>query len=99
MSETLPDRLSIDPKSPHYNEALVMRGVGIRFNGTEKTNVEEYCLSEGWIRVSAGAGKTRDRHGRPLTMKLKGTVEAYLKEEPETTPESKDTPETPTDSA
>jgi hypothetical protein len=79
MDETLPDRLSIDPKSPHYNEALVMRGVGIRFNGAEKTNVEEYCISEGWIRVSAG--KTRDRHGRPLTMKLKGNVEPYVKED------------------
>ena len=81
MSETLPDRLSIDPNSPYFNEALVTRGVGIRLNGVEKTTVEEYCLSEGWIRVSAG-GKTRDRHGRPLTMKLKGQVEAYLKEEP-----------------
>jgi hypothetical protein len=89
MSE-LPDHLSIDPKSPHYNEELVMRGVGIRFNGSEKTNVEEYCVSEGWIRVSAG-GKSRDRHGRPLTMKLKGTVEAYLKDASDST----DTPETP----
>ena len=81
MSEELPDRLAIYPDSPYYNEALVMRGVGIRFNGAEKTNVEEYCVSEGWIRVSAG-GKTRDRHGRPLTMKLKGKVEPYLKDEP-----------------
>jgi len=78
MEETLPDRLSIDPGSPYYNEALITRGVGVRFNGTEKTNVEEYCVSEGWIRV--GAGKTRDRRGRPLTMKLKGQVEVYLKE-------------------
>ena len=77
MQETLPDRLSIDPRSPHYNEALIVRGVGIRFNGTEKTNVEEYCVSEGWVRVSAG--KSRDRHGRPLTIKLKGKVEPYLK--------------------
>jgi hypothetical protein len=84
MDETIPDRLSIDPNSPHYKEELVMRGVGIRFNGNEKTNVEEYCVSEGWIRVSAG--KSRDRHGRPLTMKLKGKVEAYLKEAPETPP-------------
>jgi hypothetical protein len=78
--EVLPDRLSIDPRSPYYKEELILRGVGIRFNGSERTNVEEYCVSEGWIRVSAP--KTRDRHGRPLTMKLKGQVEAFIKEEP-----------------
>ena len=80
MSDELPDRLSIDPKSPYFNEALIQRGVGIRFNGSEKTNVEEYCVSEGWIRVAAG--RARDRRGMPLTMKLRGTVEAYIKEEP-----------------
>ena len=80
MNETMPDRLSIDPKSPYYNEELITRGVGIRFNGTEKTNVEEYCISEGWIRVVAG--RARDRHGRPLMMKLKGKVEPYLEEQP-----------------
>lgn len=79
MSETLPDRLSIDPSSPHFNEELLKRGVGIRFNGQEKTNVEEYCVSEGWIRVSLG--KTLDRKGKPMTLKLKGTVEPYVKEE------------------
>ena len=78
MSEQLPDRLSIDSTSPYYNESLILRGVGIRLNGVEKTNVEEYCVSEGWIRVSAG--KARDRKGRPLMMKLRGTVEAYLKD-------------------
>jgi hypothetical protein len=83
MSETLPDRLSIDPRSPYYNESLIMRGVRIRFNGVERTNVEEYCVSEGWIRVAAG--KSRDRHGRPLTTKLRGTVEAFLDAEPEPT--------------
>jgi hypothetical protein len=71
--------LSIDPRSPHFNEALIQRGVGIRLNGVEKTNVEEYCVSEGWIRVNAG--KSRDRKGRPLTMKLHGTVEPFLKDE------------------
>jgi len=76
MNETLPDRLSIDPKSPYYNETLIALGVRIRFNGMERTNVEEYCVSEGWIRVVAG--KSRDRHGRPLMMKLRGTVEPYL---------------------
>lgn len=79
MSDTaLPDRLSNDPASPHYNEALLERGIGIRFNGMEKTNVEEYCISEGWIRVSAG--KAMDRKGRPMTLKLRGTVEPYLRE-------------------
>jgi hypothetical protein len=79
MSDTLPDRLSVNPGSPHYNEALLARGVGIKFNGTEKTNVDEYCVSEGWIRVVAG--KAVDRKGNPLTMKLTGKVEPYLKAE------------------
>jgi hypothetical protein len=71
----LPDRLSLDPRSPHFNEDVLKAGVGIRFNGQEKTNVEEYCVSEGWIRVSAG--RSRDRHGNPMTLKLKGQVEPY----------------------
>jgi hypothetical protein len=78
MTDELPDRLSANPKSPYHNEGLLERGVGIRFNGQEKTNVEEYCVSEGWIRVAAG--KSLDRHGNPMTIKLKGTVEAYLRE-------------------
>lgn len=78
MSETLPDRLSTDPRSPFYDEELLKRDVGIRFNGAEKTNVEEYCVSEGWIRVAAG--KARDRNGRPLTLKLKGAVEPYFRD-------------------
>ena len=72
----LPDRLSLDPRSPHFNEDVLKRGVGIRFNGNEKTNVEEYCISEGWIRVSAG--RSRDRYGNPMTLKLKGKVEPYI---------------------
>jgi hypothetical protein len=72
----LPDRLSLDPRSPHFNEDVLKAGVGIRFNGQEKTNVEEYCVSEGWIRVSAG--RSRDRHGNPMTLKLKGKVEPYV---------------------
>ena len=78
MSDTLPDRLSVDPRSPHFDGALVQRGIGIKFNGAEKTNVEEYCVSENWIRVTAG--KARDRHGNALTIKLTGTVEPYLRE-------------------
>jgi hypothetical protein len=77
MTDTLPDRLCVDPKSPFYDEAVLARDVGIRFNGVEKTNVEEYCVSEGWIRVAAG--KARDRHGNPLTVRLKGTVEPYFR--------------------
>ena len=77
MSDQMPDRLSTDPQSPHYNEELLKRDVGIRFNGVEKTNVEEYCVSEGWVRVAAGAA--RDRSGRPMTLKLKGKVEPYIR--------------------
>ena len=76
--DQLPDRLSTDPKSPHYNADVLARDVGIRFKGIEKTNVEEYCVSEGWVRVSVGKGK--DRHGNPLTLKLTGKVEPYFKE-------------------
>ena len=75
--QQLPDHLSLDPRSPHFDEAVLSRGVGIRFNGQEKTNVEEYCVSEGWIRVTAG--RSRDRYGNPMTIKLKGTVEPYVK--------------------
>ena len=71
-----PDRLSLDPRSQHFDEALLSRGVGIKFNGQEKTNVDEYCVSEGWIRVAAG--RSRDRYGQPMTIKLKGKVEPYF---------------------
>jgi Protein of unknown function (DUF3297) len=79
MTDTLPDRLSNDPTSPFFDAALLERGIGIRFNGAEKTNVEEYCVSEGWIRV--GVGKAKDRAGNPMTLKLKGKVEPYLREQ------------------
>ena len=75
ITDTPPDRLSLDPRSPHFDQEKLGRGVGIRFNGFEKTNVEEYSVSEGWIRVAAG--KSRDRFGNPMTVKLKGTVEPY----------------------
>ena len=78
MTDTPPDRLAINPKSPHHNAALLERGIGIRFNGVEKTNVEEYCVSEGWVRVAAG--KARDRFGQPMTVKLSGTVEPYYRD-------------------
>jgi hypothetical protein len=75
-----PDRLSVDPKSPYYNAEILSRDIGIRFKGAEKTNVEEYCISEGWIRVPAGTAK--DRHGNPLTLKVHGPVEPYFKDKP-----------------
>ena len=80
MTDTMPDRLSNDPGSKFYDEALLKRGVGIRFNGVEKHNVEEYCVSEGWVRVVAG--KALNRHGQPMTLKLSGKVEAYVRDEP-----------------
>jgi Protein of unknown function (DUF3297) len=80
MSDTPPDRLSLDPRSPHFQAELLQRGVGIRFNGVEKTNVEEYSVSEGWIKVAAG--RSRDRFGNPMTVKLKGTVEPYFENPP-----------------
>ncbi|MEM5515881.1 DUF3297 family protein [Henriciella sp. AS95] len=78
MSDTPPDRLSLDPRSPHYDEALIARGVGVRFKGQERTNVVEYCLSEGWIRIVAG--KAVDRKGQPLTLTLKGPVEVWFED-------------------
>ena len=81
MSDQLPDRLSVSPNSPFYDEAVLARGVGVRFKGVDKTNVEEYCVSEGWVRLSAG--KTLDRAGNPMTVKLKGPVEPYFRETPE----------------
>src|SRR6266567_969643 len=81
MTDTPPDRLSTNPDSPYYDADLLARDVGIRFKGVEKTNVEEYCVSEGWIRVAAG--KAKDRRGNPLTLKLNGAVEAYFREKKE----------------
>ena len=78
MNDTPPDRLSLDPRSPHYDAALLDRGIGIRFKGEERHNVEEYCISEGWVRVAVG--KTLDRRGQPLTMKLTGPVEAWFRD-------------------
>jgi len=78
LPDTPPDRLSNDPRSPHFNAAVLTRGIGIRFKGVEKTTVEEYCVSEGWVRVAAGNAK--DRFGNPLTIKLTGKVEPYFKD-------------------
>ena len=75
--DVLPNRLSNDPRSPYYNAEVLARDVGIRFKGVEKNNVEEYCVSEGWVRVAAGSAK--DRYGNPLTIKLTGPVEPYYR--------------------
>ena len=76
MTDTLPDRLSNDPRSKFYNEEILARGIGIRFNGEEKTTVEEYCVSEGWVRMAVP--RALDRRGRPMTLKFSGKVEPYF---------------------
>jgi len=78
MTDPLPDRLSTNPRSPYYNEELLKRDIAIRFDGKDRKDVDEYCVSEGWIRVAVG--KTVDRHGNPLTIKLKGKVEPYFRD-------------------
>lgn len=77
MTDTPPDRLSVNPKSPYYDADILARGVGVRFKGVEKNNVDEYCVSEGWVRLSVGATKTRT--GEDMTIKLQGAVEPYFK--------------------
>ena len=76
---SMPDRLSVDPASPYYDADLLARGVGVRFKGEDKTNVEEYCVSEGWVRLAVGKGV--DRRGKALTVKLQGPVEPFIKGE------------------
>jgi hypothetical protein len=78
MTDTPPDRLSANPGNPYYDAAALERGVGVRFKGVEKTNVDEYCVSEGWVRLSAGAAK--DRKGNSMTVKLQGPVEPYYRD-------------------
>lgn len=76
MTDALPDRLAVDPASRFHDADLLQRGIGIRFNGNERLDVEEYCVSEGWIKVAHG--RARDRRGRPMLLMLRGTVEPYL---------------------
>ena len=78
MTDTIPDRLSTDPESPFYDADILARNVGVRFKGEDKTNVDEYCVSEGWVRLAVG--NSRDRKGKPLTIKLSGPVEPYFRE-------------------
>ena len=86
MSETPPDRLDVNPKSRFHDAALLERGIGIRFNGQERHDVEEYCISEGWVRVPVG--RARDRRGNPMTFKLRGKVEAWYLTEPKAEPKA-----------
>ncbi len=83
MTDVLPDRLSVSPNSPWHDAALLERGIGVRFKGVDRTNVEEYCVSEGWVRLAVGT--TVDRKGNPLTIKMQGAVEPYFR-----TPEATD---------
>ena len=83
MADTPPDRLSLNPRSAWFDADLLRRGVGIRFKGRERTDVEEYCVSEGWIRVAAG--RSLDRYGQPVTVKLKGEVEPFFEDSPDST--------------
>jgi len=76
MSDTPPDRLCCNLKSKFYDEAALARGVGVIFNGQDRTNVEEYCVSEGWVRLAVG--KSMDRRGNPMTLTYKGVVEPYF---------------------
>jgi hypothetical protein len=77
MTDSPPDRLSTNPKSPYYDEAVLARDVGVRFKGVEKNNVDEYCVSEGWVRLTVA--NSRDRQGNPITIKMQGTVEPYFR--------------------
>ena len=81
MTDSPPDRLAIDPDSPFHDADLLTRGIGVRFKGVEKTNVDEYCVSEGWVRLTVGT--TTDRRGKPMTIKLQGLVEPYFRDETE----------------
>ena len=74
---TLPDRLCVNPRSPYYNEDILQHGIGVRFKGEEKTNVEEYCISEGWVKLALG--NKVDRKVNPLTITQKGVVEVWIK--------------------
>ena len=78
MTDTPPDRMSTNPRSPHFDMEVLQRGIGIRFKGKERTDVEEYSISEGWIRVAAG--KSKDRFGQAMTIKLNGEVEAWFED-------------------
>ena len=82
MTDTPPDHLSTNPRSPHFDMEVLQRGIGIKFKGQTRTDVEEYSISEGWIRVAAG--KSKDRFGQPMTIKLSGAVDAWYEDAADT---------------
>jgi len=77
-TDTPPDRISVNPRSEFFDSEKLQRGIGIRFKDRVRTDIEEYSISEGWVRVQAG--KTMDRTGQPLTIKLNGPVEAWYED-------------------
>lgn len=91
MTDTPPDHLSINPRSPHFNMDVLQRGIGIRFKGKVRTDVEEYSISEGWIRVAAG--KSKDRFGQSMTIKLSGEVDAWFEDAAAAEPASDKAPD------
>ena len=95
MADTLPDRLSLNPRSPFFDGELLRRGVGIRFKGKERTDVEEYSVSESWIRVAAG--RSLDRFGQPMTVKLKGEVDPFFTDVAADADQAEDGAESPTE--
>ena len=86
-NDTPPDHLSVNPRSEYFDADKLQRGVGIKFKDRVRTDIEEYCISEGWVRVQAG--KTMDRKGQPLTIKLNGPVEAWYEDLGENPPVAK----------
>ena len=96
MTDAPPDRLSMNPRSPHFDADTLRQGVRIRFRGKERSDVEEYCISEGWIRVAAG--RSLDRYGQPMTVKLQGEVEPFFRDAHTETP-GDEPPEAPEASA
>jgi len=81
MTDTPPDRLALNPRSPFHDAAVLERGIGIRFKGEERNNVEEYCISEGWVRLPVG--KSLDRRGNAMTIKVHGDVVAWFLDDAE----------------
>ena len=92
---TPPDRMAINPRSKFHDTSALERGIGIRFNGVERHNVDEYCISEGWVRLPVG--KSLDRRGQPMTMKLQGNVEAWFLDESDLDESDQGETETPAD--